>query len=47
MEELTKTRKQITTKKREIANIINPIDERIEKLKKRIYNIDKELNQNR
>ncbi len=47
MEELTKTRKQITTKKREIANILNPIDERIEKLKKRIYNIDKELNQNR
>lgn len=47
MEELQKTRKQITTKKREIANIINPIDERIEKLKKRIYNIDKELNQNR
>ena len=47
MEELTKTRKQITTKKREIANIINPIDERIEKLKKRMYNIDKELNQNR
>jgi hypothetical protein len=47
MEELQKTRKQITTKKREIANIINPIDERIEKLKKRMYNIDKELNQNR
>ena len=47
MEELQKTRKQITTKRREIANIINPIDERIEKLKKRIYNIDKELNQNR
>ena len=47
MEELGKTRKLITTKKREIANIINPIDERIEKLKKRIYNIDKELNQNR
>ena len=47
MEELNKTRKLITTKKREIANIITPIDERIEKLKKRIYNIDKELNQNR
>ncbi len=47
MEELGKTRKLITTKKREIANILNPIDERIEKLKKRIYNIDKELNQNR
>ena len=47
MDELQKTRKLITTKKREIANIINPIDERIEKLKKRIYNIDKELNQNR
>ena len=47
MEELNKTRKLITTKKREIANILNPIDERIEKLKKRIYNIDKELNQNR
>lgn len=47
MEELGKTRKLITTKKREIANILTPIDERIEKLKKRIYNIDKELNQNR
>ena len=47
MEELGKTRKLITTKKREIANILNPIDDRIEKLKKRIYNIDKELNQNR
>ncbi len=47
MEELGRTRKLITTKKREIANILNPIDERIEKLKKRIYNIDKELNQNR
>ncbi len=47
MEELNKTRKLITTKKREIANILNPIDERIEKLKKRIYNIDKELNENR
>ena len=47
MEELNKTRKLITTKKREIANILNPIDDRIEKLKKRIYNIDKELNQNR
>ena len=47
MEELSKTRKLITTKKREIANILTPIDERIEKLKKRIYNIDKELNQNR
>ena len=47
IDELQKTRKLITTKKREIANIINPIDERIEKLKKRIYNIDKELNQNR
>ena len=47
MEELQKTRKLITTKKREIANIINPIDDKIEQLKKRIFNIDTELNQNR
>lgn len=47
MEELNKTRKLITTKKREIANIINPIDDKIEKLKKRMYNIEAELNMNR
>lgn len=47
MEELNKTRKLIVTKKREIANIIEPIDDKIEKLKKRIFNIDAELNQNR
>lgn len=47
MEELNKTRKQIVTKKREIASIINPIDDKIEKLKKRIVTIDSELNMNR
>lgn len=47
MEELNKTRKMIVTKKREIANIINPIDDKIEKLKKRMVTIDSELNMNR
>lgn len=47
MEELNKTRKLIVTKKREIANIVNPIDDKIEKLKKRMVTIDSELNQNR
>ncbi len=47
MEELNKTRKLIVTKKREIANIITPIDDKIEKLKKRMVNIDSELNMNR
>ena len=47
MEQLNKVRKQIVTKKRELASRINPIDEKIEKYKKRMYNIDKELNQNR
>lgn len=47
MEELNKTRKLIVTKKREIASIINPIDDKIEKLKKRMVNIDSELNMNR
>jgi len=47
MEELQKTRKLIVTKKREIASIINPIDDKIEKLKKRMVTIDSELNMNR
>ena len=47
MEELNKTRKQVVTKKRELASRLNPIDEKIEKYKKRIFNIDLELNQNR
>ena len=47
MEQLNKIRKQIVTKKRELASRINPIEDKIEKYKKRMYNIDKELNQNR
>ena len=47
MDQLNKVRKQIVTKKRELASRINPIEEKIEKYKKRMYNIDKELNQNR
>ncbi|MBQ9520572.1 MAG: hypothetical protein IJR67_03750 [Acholeplasmatales bacterium] len=47
MEQLNKVRKQIVTKKRELASRLNPIEEKIEKYKKRMYNIDKELNQNR
>ena len=47
MEELNKTRKLIVTKKREIASIITPIDDKIEKLKKRMVTIDSELNMNR
>ena len=47
MEELNKTRKLIVTKKREIANIVGPIDDKIEKLKKRMFTIETELNMNR
>lgn len=47
MEQLNKVRKQVVTKKRELAARLNPIDEKIEKYKKRIFNIDLELNQNR
>ncbi len=47
MDQLNKVRKQIVTKKRELASRINPIEDKIEKYKKRMYNIDKELNQNR
>ena len=47
MEQLNKVRKQIVTKKRELASRLNPIEDKIEKYKKRMYNIDKELNQNR
>ena len=47
MEELNKTRKLIVTKKREIASIITPIDDKIEKLKKRMVTIESELNMNR
>ena len=47
MDQLNKVRKQIVTKKRELASRLNPIEDKIEKFKKRMYNIDKELNQNR
>ena len=47
MEQLNKTRKQIVTKKRELASRLNPIEDKIEKYKKRMYNIEKELNMNR
>ena len=47
MDQLNKVRKQIVTKKRELASRLNPIEDKIEKYKKRMYNIDKELNQNR
>lgn len=47
MDQLNKTRKQIVTKKRELASRLNPIEDRIEKLKKRMLNIELELNMNR
>ena len=47
MNELNKVRKQVVTKKRELASRLNPIDDKIEKYKKRMFNIDLELNQNR
>jgi hypothetical protein len=47
MDQLNKTRKQIVTKKRELASRLNPIEDKIEKYKKRMYNIEKELNMNR
>ncbi len=47
MNQLGKVRKQVVTKKRELASRLNPIDDKIEKYKKRMFNIDLELNQNR
>ena len=47
MDQLNKTRKLIVTKKRELASRLNPIEDKIEKLKKRMVNIDSELNMNR
>ena len=47
LEQLNKVKKQIVTKKRELASRLNPIDDKIEKYKKRMFNIDLELNQNR
>ncbi|MCR5113303.1 MAG: hypothetical protein K6A63_05135 [Acholeplasmatales bacterium] len=47
MDELNKTRKQIVTKKRELATRLNPIEDKIEKYKKRMFNIERELNMNR
>ncbi len=47
MNELNKVRKQVVTKKRELASRLNPIDDKIEKYKKRMFNIDIELNQYR
>ena len=47
MEQMNKTRKVIVSKKREIASIIDPIDKKIEEMKKRMVNIDAELNMNR
>ena len=47
MDQLNKTRKTIVTKKRELASRLNPIEDKIEKLKKRMVNIDSELNMNR
>ena len=47
MEQLNKTRKQIVTKKRELASRLNPIEDKIEKFKKRMFNIERELNMNR
>ena len=47
MDQLNKVRKQIVTKKRELASRLNPIDDKIEKYKKRMFNIERELNMNR
>ena len=47
MDQLNKTRKQVVTKKRELASRLNPIEDKIEKMKKRMVNIDLELNMNR
>lgn len=47
LNDLNVLKKTIVTKKREIASIVNPIDDKIEKMKKRIFTIDAELNQNR
>ena len=47
MEQLNKTRKLVVTKKREIASRLNPIEDKIEKYKKKMFNIDLELNMNR
>ena len=47
MEQMNKTRKVIVSKKREIASIIDPIDKKIEDMKRRMVTIDAELNMNR
>ncbi len=47
MDQLNKCRKQIVTKKRELASRLNPIEDKIEKYKKRMFNIERELNMNR
>jgi tetratricopeptide (TPR) repeat protein len=47
MEQMNKTRKVIVSKKREIASIIDPIDKKIEEMKRRMVTIDAELNMNR
>ena len=47
MNELNKVRKQVVTKKRELASRLNPIEQQIEKYKKRMFNIETELNMNR
>ena len=47
MEQLNKVRKQVVTKKRELASRLNPIEQQIEKYKKRMFNIETELNMNR
>lgn len=47
MDQLNKVRKQVVTKKRELASRLNPIEDKIEKLSKRMVTIDAELNMNR
>ncbi len=47
MDQLNKIRKQVVTKKRELATRLNPIEDKIEKLSKRMVTIDAELNMNR
>ena len=47
MNQLTKVKKQVVTKKRELASRLNPIEQQIEKYKKRMFTIETELNMNR
>lgn len=47
MNQLNKIKKQVVTKKRELASRLNPIEQQIEKYKKRMFNIETELNMNR